>query len=80
MNRDRENVGHENSTNISGHRYSWDPREKKMGGKSTSSLQTLKGETFGVLSFKWPLESCKKLTIETLNQKYSSNQLLLLVF
>lgn len=51
MNRDRENVGHENNTNISGHRNSWDPREKKMGGKSTSSLQTLKGETFGSFEF-----------------------------
>jgi len=44
MNRDTENVGHENNTNISGHRYSWDPREKKMGGKSRE-------KTFGSFDF-----------------------------
>ena len=51
MNRDRENVGHENNTNISGHRCSWDPREKRMGGKSRSSIQTYEGETFGSFEF-----------------------------
>lgn len=53
---------------------------KRWVEKVHQVYKALREKLLGVLSFNWPLESCKKLTIETLSQKYSSNQLLLLVF